>query len=507
MKNRSIVLFFFCFLFLLSSCDILRHSPYIVEAWTPGEGFHNNPEGLRVSLLLSLASDKAKTEQAFSLTEDGKALKGSFSWEGFRLIFVPASPLEKDRDYLITLGTGAQDTSGLSLEHRFEVSFTTRLPGDKPRIVRSEPEHKGNLSESRGEFRLFFSEAVPLNSCMDYVSFSPATPGSWRLEDNNKTACFIPRDPWQTGIMYQVKVESAFAGHSGSVLGTEYSSTFHATEDREKPVLLKVLALQPTGGEEAIPFETAEQFFSGEYSAWERLTRLCLVFSKPVDLSTLKNFIVVEPSLAFVMESLPGVESRAVFRLTEYPVWGSSFLFRLGPGVKDYAGNESVGSYAFRIKAVGPLSKPPALVGMRLPMSPGNIDNQEPLSYSLGDHFSDLPIKEGEDRYPLGKQTPTWIELYIESAPDAEIELFSLMDLFRVESSNQALVFSPRSISAADFTLELPREGWEHLRRFEIRGFLLNTVHNGLVTFRIPPGLRDKRGNRSETEFRISLLK
>ena len=511
MNNRLWLLLFFSFL-LISSCDILRSSPYTVEAWTPGEGFHDNPEGLKISLLFSLASDKAKTEQAFSLTEDGKTLKGYFSWEGLRLIFTPASPLEADRDYSIILGTGAQDTKGLSLEHRFESSFTTRFPGEKPRIIRTDPEHGGSLSESRGEFRLFFSESVSLNSCTDYISFSPATPGSWRLEDNNKTACFVPRDPWQAGSSYQVRVESAFSGISGSHLGTEYSSVFYATEDREKPALLRVLALLPTGEPEdasakEIPFEIPGQFFADEYSAWERFTRLCLVFSKPVDISNLKNFIVIEPSLSLVMESAPGIASRAVFRFAEYPAWGSSFLFRLGPGVKDYTGNESVEEYAFKIKAAGPFSKPPALVGIRLPMAPGNIGNQETLSFSPGDHFSDLPIKGGEDRYPFGKQTAAWIELYFETAPDTEIDTFSLMDLFRVEASNQALEFSPRSIRATSFTIDAPREGWEHLQRFEVRGFLTNTVHNGVVTFRIPPGIRDKRGNRSDVDFRISLLK
>jgi len=81
------------------------------------------------------------------------------------------------------------------------------------------------------------------------------------------------------------------------------------------------------------------------------------------------------------------------------------------------------------------------------------------------------------------------------------------MDLFRVEVTNQALLFSPRSIVTEGFTLADPREGWENLRRFEIRGFLTNTVHSGVVTFRIPPGLRDKLGNRSTVDFRVSLLK
>ena len=501
-------LLFFGFLLLFFSCDILRNSPYVVEAWTPGEGFHNDPGRLRVSILFSNASDKAKTEQAFSLTENGTALKGYFFWEGFRLTFIPAAPLIHDRDYKITVGTEAQDTNGVSLENIFEVSFTTRLSGEKPRIIRTEPEHGGSFSGNREEFRLFFSEPVRLNSCLDFISFSPATPGSWRLEDEGRTACFIPRDPWQAENIYQLRVASAFSGVSGSMLGTEYSSVFYASDDREKPVLLGAIAIFPESGEEEIPINSYADFsVAAEYSSWERSTRLCFVFSRPVDLSNLRSLIVIEPALNLVMESAPGMSNRAVFRFAEYPEWGSSFLFRLRPGVKDLAGNESEEEYFFRIRAAGPLSKPPALAGMRLPLSPGNSRDQEALSFSTGDLFSDLPIKDGEDRYPVTKQTPAWIELYFETAAGTEIDHFSLMDLFRVESTNNALSFSPRSLKTSDFTITDPVEGWEDLHRIEIRGILVNSVNSGVVTFRIPPGLRDKRGNRSALDFRISFLK
>ena len=428
-------LFPLCFLFLLFSCDLLRDSPYVVEAWTPGEGFHNDPGRVRISLLLSHESDKVRTEQAFSLTEDRKTLKGYFFWEADRLVFIPASPLEADRDYLISLGTGAQDIKGLSLENKFEASFTTRLQGGRPRIIAAEPEHGESFSESRGEFRLFFSEQVSLNSCMDFIFFSPSTPGSWRLEDDNRTACFTPREPWQPGSFYHVRVESDFATVSGFVLGTEFTSGFYVSADREKPVLLKALALLPSGvspdgisegaSEEEIPFERPGSFSALEYDTWESFTRLCLVFSKPVDVSSLRNFLVIEPALTLVLESQTeivagaagitdegshgspqGMASRAVFRLAEYPAWGSSFLFRLIPGMKDQAGIESTEEYAFRIRAAGPLSKPPAFIGLRLPMAPGNSENQEALSFSPGDLFSDLPINDGEDCYPFGKQTP-----------------------------------------------------------------------------------------------------
>jgi len=509
--NKAGLSFFLGFLCLFFSCDLLRDKPYVVEAWTPGEGCHENPEKLVVSLLLSLESDKVRTEQAFSLTEDRKTVKGDFLWKGHRLVFKSAYPLEKNRDYLISLGTGAQDINGLSLETKFEAFFSTRPSGGKPELIGTEPEHEGNLTESRGEFRLFFSEPVPLDSCFDHISFTPSTSGSWRLEDGNRTACFIPREPWQAGVVYKLVVDSDFASVSGSVIGRAYSSVFYPGVDREKPVLLKALACFPgaTAGEfykEEIVIEKSDAHPEAAFRGWESFTSLELVFSEPVDLSGLKNLLTVEPFHALVMEGPPEMSALAVFRFTEYPSWGSSFILKLKPGVKDSAGNESEEEYLFRISCSGPLSKPPSLVGIRLPMAPGN-EEQEPLSFSREDIFEDLPIKTGEGRYPYMEKTPSWIELYFESAPETETDLFSVMDLFRVESTNQAISFSPRSVIKSDFTWEDPKEGWEEFQRIEIRGFLTNTVHSGVVTFRIPAGLKDKRGNLSSEDFRISLLK
>ena len=514
MINRNCLLIFLGFSLLFYSCDILRDSPYMVKAWTPGGGYHDDPRSLKISLLFSHESDRVKTEQAFSFSEDGKTLKGTFVWEGQKLVFLPSAPLEAGRNYTISLGTGAQNIKGISLEDKFEVSFTTRPPGEKTRIIRAEPDDGGTLSGSRGEFRLFFSEPVSLNSCIDYISFNPSTPGSWYLENENKTACFVPREPWQAGTVYRVKVESRFTGLSGSILGTEYLSVFNAGPDMEKPELLKALALFP--GAEAINISLGRpgQIPSAEYAGWESFTRLELVFSEPVDLSGLRQLLVCEPAATLVMESTPGISDRAVFRFAEYPQWGSSFLFRLSSGVKDPAGNQSDEEYLFRIKTAGPLSKPPVLIGIRLPLAPGlggegqNLpETNLALSFTPGDLFSDLPIKSGEGHYPFMEATPSWIELYFETAVETEIDPISVMDHFRVESTNQALIFTPRSIKTENFRWLSPRPGWENFQRIEIRGDLTNTVQNGVVTFRISPGLKDKRGNTNTEDFRIPVLK
>ena len=515
-KQKFIFALIMILLFILS-CDILRDSPYEVLAWTPGEGFHDDLSSIRISLLLSHESDRARTEQAFSLTGDKKTISGTYIWDGFWLDFSPVYPLEAGRDYVITLGTGAQNTRGVSLDNKFEASFTTRTPGVKPAITGTEPSDKGNVSGSRGEFRIMFSEPVPLGSCIDFISFSPSSSGSWRLEDEGRIAFFTPREPWQAGVLYRVNVDSGFKGVSGDVLGMEYITFFSLASDMEKPVLINANALFLTGGAAVSREEIAiERILPGmpghftleEFSGWENHTKLELAFSKPVDLGSLRNLLVTEPPGSLIIESELEFSDRVIFRFADIPQWGSSFLFRLSSGLRDINGNICDEEYLFRIKCNGPLSKPPALIGIRLPMAPGNSAGEyDPKIYSPADLFKDLPIKTGEDHFPFGEAVPISIELYFETAPETEIDLFSLMEFFRVDATNQALTFSPLSIHTENFIWAKPVSGWENFQRIEVYGLLTNSTNSGIVSFRVLSGLRDKRGNRSSTDFRISLLK
>jgi hypothetical protein len=467
-----------------------------------------------VSLYLSHDSDRIKVEEAFSLTEDNKTLQGSFEWEGKRLVFRPAAPLEINADYCINLGTGAQDERGLSLEKKFVAPFTTRPDVSRPKILFVEPAYDAILAENLSAVRIGFSREVTVNSCVNWISFSPSMKGHWRLEDGNCTACFIPAEPWETGRQYLVKITSAFLSSTGVRLGTDFSSRFSIGEDQEAPVLAGAFA-EYDGESAALEAENLSGTVA-VYDAWEHGTVLKLDFSEPVDMVSLTTHLVCEPSLGLELTSemqtgaVPETfVSTASFRLLNRPGWQSEFLFRLSPGVKDRYGNESTGEYVFHIRFAGPRSKPPALAGIRLPMAPGEATQtlQLPSFYTTQDLFKDLPITGDPGHYPHDTGINSWVELYFDLAQDTHIDLFSVMDLFRVDATNSAIAFSPRSIRNENFTWPQPEEGWEDYERIEIRGVLTNSTNSGIAGFRIESGLRDARGNVNTEAFRIPLLK
>jgi hypothetical protein len=82
-----------------------------------------------------------------------------------------------------------------------------------------------------------------------------------------------------------------------------------------------------------------------------------------------------------------------------------------------------------------------------------------------------------------------------------------LMELFRMETSNNVISFSPRQMKNTNFTSPYPHKGMENCQRIEITGNLTNTTNFGIINFLIEAGLKDTLGNRNDKSLKISLVK
>jgi hypothetical protein len=484
----------------LFSCDILRASPFEVAGWTPGMGNHEFPEAITLSILFTHEADRASVEHAFSLTENGQALKGSFVWAGRQLFFQPLLALEPDKDYLLSLSVEARDDRGVSLEKNFEAPFSTRSGYSRLEVRSLVPGDEDVLPDPRGQLRISFSQPVHIDSCVNHIAISPAMGGSWTLEDQGCLALFTPAEPWTWGARYRIVISPDFLSAAAVPLEKEYLSRFTIGEDTIPPILIAAHALDGGGNRvfPLVPQAPAGPFT--ENARWESGYRLALDFSEPVDTGTLKARLTAEPALDLVMETAPGYADSVIFRTAEKPLHGSRFLFKVDSGIRDKGGNESLLPVIFRIHADGPYSKPPSLVGVRFPMDPGAAD-EKVRSFSPDNAFERLPLEGGA---PPG--VSAWMELYFDTAPGAAPDLFSVMDLFRVEATNSTLSFSPQSVRASGFIYP-PQEGWESHVRIMVQGLLINEDAPGMVTFYIGAGLLDTLGNRNNEVFRIPLYK
>jgi hypothetical protein len=481
------------------SCDILRNGIFEVRNWSPGDGYHD-PLSIEVALVFSLEPNRNSVERSFSLSEDGRALHGHFSWQGNRMIFCPGTPLSANKDYLITLKTEAQDVRGLNLEQQFEAVFTTRIKNDRPLLLSTIPEDGGIISENRGRVELLFSE--PMNrSSLQNCSFSPSVSGVWSLEQDDCRAIFTPSENWNTARSYRLTIGALTASKWEKETGREYVLHLTAGVDRTPPKLLSAYALDPSG--KKVMSLLSDNGTVAENARWERNYRLGLDFSKPIDSFSVSSALSMDPSLGMILETIPGFSSTLVYRFSDTPVFGETYTITLGKTARDEAGNTLEEKILWRIRHDGEYSRPPVLKGFRFPKNPNSF--MDLLVYRTEDLFADFPVES--KNYTFDSKTSTWLELYFETASGALIDPVSLMEKFRFSSTNGAVSFSPRSIIPFVFTVPDPVTGWENLCRMEIRGELYNHPYTGMVTIEIGTGLKDNLGNRSTETQRFLLLK
>jgi len=460
-----------------------------------------------VSLSFSLDPDRDSVERRFSLNRDDGRVKGNFNWDGRTVTFVPSAPLEKNYDYNLSLSAEARDKRGLSMDSAFERKFTTRPGAERPVLISYSPPLYAQVEDLKTEVRLSFSLPVRISALYDSVSFYPSMSGIWRLEKGGRLAVFTPSLPWANNKRYEIRYSTSLIDVKGMSVGKEFKSVFTTGTDKNPPFLSGAYRASKSG--RLTPLERDTGGFTGaaekfsENGGWEKDDRLSLVFSRPVDSASVKNCLNVEDAPSFSMETAPGFNDEFVFYFENAPVYESRFAVKIKPGVKDGAGNESADEYVYRVFADGEFSKPPRFVGMRMPMSPEN--NADLAYFDIEEIFQDIRISD--ENYPSGVEVKTWVELYFEAARGASVDVFSVMELFRVESANGALSFLPQRVKTGNFTVPKPKEGWEKYERVEIAGTLKNSIYFGIVNFQINSGLKDSLGNTSEKTFRISTVK
>jgi hypothetical protein len=147
------------------------------------------------------------------------------------------------------------------------------------------------------------------------------------------------------------------------------------------------------------------------------------------------------------------------------------------------------------------------LAGLRLPedfiAEPSS--GEKTILFTQDDMFDIIVIDV--DQYPADVEKDFCFELYFETAQDAQIDLFSLRELFRIENTNNAISFSARKILDSGFTIQNPAELFADLHRIEIQGKIRNANNSGLIKFYIAPGLIDSKLNKNTKAMNIQLNK
>lgn len=96
------------------------NNPPMVIRNTPIEG--NSPVTTQINVTFSEAMNKTSAQSAFSTSP---AITGNFSWNGNTMLYTPRSNLTYEAKFTVTIGTGAKDLAGNSLQSSFRWQFGT----------------------------------------------------------------------------------------------------------------------------------------------------------------------------------------------------------------------------------------------------------------------------------------------------------------------------------------------------------------------------------------------
>ncbi|GMO28872.1 MAG: hypothetical protein Ta2F_04260 [Termitinemataceae bacterium] len=504
-------------IFLCSSCDMLRRVPFDVMQWEPGGGYFENTDSAQIALYFTTEPNKSNTEKAFSFTEDGNNITGSFLWGDNSFVFKPAAPLQKNKKYMISLTNTADDINGVSLENNFEGHFSTIPYDERPFVESVFPLDNSVVFDIYQKVLIQFSDAVTKKSCENHISFSPSIGGSWQISDDGMNAEYFPKEQWKQNQTYKITLSSNFENVYGRQLGKEFVQSWTIGDDSIEPVLLHAYIIDNAGTSKY----TLQQFaVSGSYADTiinniaiseqanvESHDKIKLIFSKPVDVIKLKTYLQVEPAIKYKIETAENFANDIVVSFDDVPEWGRSYVIKLNSGLNDSLGNISKNSYFFRIKTNGSLSKLPKFTGLRFQESfiKENADGAKKIVYNSNELFSNILIDH--ENYQYGTSKTLVFELFFDTALNAKINLFSLMNLFRVDYTNTFFSITAKSFKEKEIGTFIPPEGFENMYCVEVTSSVFNSENSGVIKFYIAGGLTDTNGNKNNDAMSIQVTK
>jgi len=257
---RTPLLFLFV-VFLLSHCAKEGMPPGGPVDTTPPEviSVSPKPDSTRVDL-------NSKIEITFGERMSGKPTQESifispfpkepfdYKWRGNRLILSPSEPLLKDKTYVVTIGTGAQDLRRNHLSESYTFAFSTGVALDYGSIsgeVWMKQEDKFRTEPEISIWAYLFSDTIfidPQKDKPDYITqsdtagkyvFRNLSIGRYRLfavEDLNRDQIWNP-DKETVGVSTQdVELTSDYVSH-------DHIDFILALRDTTKPSLLNCQAL------------------------------------------------------------------------------------------------------------------------------------------------------------------------------------------------------------------------------------------------------------------------
>jgi len=198
----------------------------------PADGHEGVALDAPIVVDFSTLMDTASVEAAISVEPVARM---TLSWSRERLTLMPATPWQPNASYSLTIGVGARDQAGTSLEQPFRLSFRTVTSG--LRVLSIVPADRVAGVAVTTPIAVIFDQALdPASVHDDLLRITPAVAGSLDLvaspgaagmaDDERRVLRFQPSGPLAPNTTYQVELGPGLRGADGAGMPVGRSWSF-----------------------------------------------------------------------------------------------------------------------------------------------------------------------------------------------------------------------------------------------------------------------------------------
>ncbi len=217
------------FLFL-QSCSapesFLGIETLTIEHCTPSNGEKGVGKNISVSLTFSSDVDKPSAENAFSLSYEGTAIDGKFSWSGGKtLFFKPSDDLVSGRLYFISVERSVRDKKNNTMEEKYLSEFVVGENNSVPLVISSDPvpvDGIVDLIPVNQDFSFTFSKPMDIKKVESAFSITPSVNGFFEWNGDSLSCVYRTTSDMQKNSIYKVSISPLAEDVYGIKTDSEY---------------------------------------------------------------------------------------------------------------------------------------------------------------------------------------------------------------------------------------------------------------------------------------------
>ena len=481
---KTIIIFILFSSFIFSGCELMKElvnmDPPEIKSYSPNAITINSERINNIRISFSSKMEKAKTEEAFSLTENDETIFGTFVWQGNTMIFTPYNGFKENSTYEIQITTASEDTYGNSLSDEFSHIFYTGTEKIPPLLEDFTPENDEEITDFLLPITLLFSEEINIESFYSSFSINPEITFSFTFTTDSFGRTEVtaqPNSSYEAGEEYRVEINTSLKDNSGNNLPETCFFYFTAEDTVDQGI--------DTFQTQADGTDIFDITITSYNNGIEKDEIFVINFLAPVEQDELSGIISIEPNVLNNITWSADYTS-CTLEFTDYLSYDSIYEISL---LED----------KYRIRINGDDSIPPTL-------TQSEIIYYDSFGVNSSPPYSDATYLELDPAIDLIINNAVagiiYLDFYIEHAPFFDINLNSFIDALSITNTNQCIALSIIAITRnpAGFPAPNPPPA-PNVTVMRITCNINTDNPTGTITFSLDTKLKDTNDNNMQEAY------